>query len=396
MEIKNTKSLKKYNKKAVLTEIINRQPISRAKLSDYLDVSHTTISNLIHELKKEGLIIEKRSQSTGGRPPKLLSFNGDDKYNIAIIFKERVILIGLFNLNNELLERKIIKVTRNSFDIISNKLEKAIDQIFNKKNIQKNNIYGIGGSLPSCYQDSNDKLINSNLAYLPNHNLKRELKEVFDYANIYIENYANIEAFYEWNNKLLRKYNNLLYIVAEDKIGSGLIIDNELYKGSFNKAGSIEHIIVDPNGKKCACGKNGCLVTTSSIKAIEDDFNEALWKGSDTNIEELFESPYDFKKIIKAYLKDEPLSKKIIDNFLKYFSIALANIIKIIDPQAVVLCGLFDEFDETMIDTVHQKVKNSMQDYENSFPTIMKRTIEKNYQLKAINSYIFHQLKTKI
>ena len=396
MEIKNTKTLKEHNKRAILTEIINRQPISRPKLSDYLEVSHTTISNLINELKKQGLVIEKRSDSTGGRPPKLLSFNGENKFTLTLLFKSRVILIGLFNLNNKLLDKQIIKVKKDTFEDIIKQLEEVTKSMISKRNIQAKDIFGVGVSIPGIYQKNSDKVINSNIDYLPNINLKKSLKEVFNYSNIYIDNFANIETFYEWNDHFLRKYNNLLYIIAEDEIDSGLIINNELYRGSFEKAGDIEHLIVNPDGKKCTCGKQGCLITTSSIKAIEDSFNEALWKGAETKIDEMFESPYGYKKIIKAYVKEDPLSKKIIDNSLKYFTIALTNMIKTIDPQTIVLGGLFDEFDDTMVDELNQRLQDLLIDTEDSFPNLLKRKDENNFQLKAINSYIFHQLKTKL
>lgn len=396
MEIKNTKTLKEYNKMAVLSEIINRQPISRSQLSKYLNVSHTTVSNLINELKKQKLIVEKRSDSTGGRPPKLLSFNGDNKFTISLILKERVIIVGLFNLNSRLIEKNIIKVKQNSFEIIINDIKEVVNKLLDQHNIKKSSLNGIGFSIPGSYQETNDKILNKSIKYLPTVYIKNKLEDVFDFTEIYIENHANIEAFYEWNDKFLREYNNLLYIRAGDSIGSGLIIDNKLYRGSFNKAGSLEHFIVDPNGRKCTCGKKGCLITTSSIKAIEDEFNEALWKGENTKIESMFESPFNYKKIIKAYLKDDSLSKKIIDNSLKYFSIALANIIKLIDPEIIILGGLFDEFDETMINEVNRKVKTNIPFGSNSFPAIVKRKKEKNYQLKAINSYVFHKIKTKI
>jgi predicted NBD/HSP70 family sugar kinase len=396
MEIKNTKTLKEHNKRIILTEIINRQPISRPKLSDYLDVSHTTISNLINELKKQGLVIEKRSDSTGGRPPKLLSFNGENKYTLSLLFKSRVILIGLFNLNNNLLDKQIIKVKNDSFEDIMKQLEKVTISMRSTKNIKSKDVLGVGGSIPGIYQKTKDKIINSNIDYLPNLHLKRRLQKTYEFSSIYIDNFANIEAFYEWNDHFLREYSNLLYIIAEDEIDSGLIINNELYKGSFEKAGDIEHLIVNPEGKKCACGKQGCLITTSSIKDIEDNFNEALWKGAETNIDEMFESPYGYKKIIRAYLKEDPLSKKIIDDSLKYFSIAFTNMIKTIDPQTIILGGLFDEFDDTMVDELNHKLQDLLSGNEDSYPNLLKRKDENNFQLKAINSYIFHQLKTKL
>jgi predicted transcriptional regulator len=91
MEIKNSKALKKHNQQTLLSEIIKRQPISRSNLTQHLDVSHTTISYLVKDLMDKGLVVETTADSTGGRPPKLLSFKGDNKYIISISFEERKI-----------------------------------------------------------------------------------------------------------------------------------------------------------------------------------------------------------------------------------------------------------------------------------------------------------------
>jgi len=396
MEIKNTRALKKHNKNAVLTEIINRQPISRSDLSSHLEVSHTTVSNLINELIKEGFIVEKRADSTGGRPPKVLSFKGEHKYIISTVFKERLVLIGIFNMNSKLLEKNIIKVKGDSFVNLSIRISDEIDKILKQYEINKNQIEGMGVSIPGIYQKQSDRVIKSNIGYLNEKHIKENLKNNINFTDLYIENSGQVETFYEWNDKFLRSYNNLTYIFAGDHITSGNIVDKKLYTGSFNKAGAIEHLIVKPDGKECSCGNKGCLNTIISLKAVEDSFNESLWKGAETNIDEMFDSPYVFNKIIKAYLQQDPLSQKIIDHALKYFTIGLSNIINILDPEIIVLGGLFDDFNETMLDNLLESLKNKTKYSIDSLPILKIREKEKNYPLKAVYSYIFQQWKTNI
>ena len=94
MEIKNTKELKKHNKYIVLNEIIQKQPVSRKELSSSLEVSHATISYICKDLIKEGLIAETKSlESTGGRPPKVLEFKGEDMFSVVIELSYQKIII---------------------------------------------------------------------------------------------------------------------------------------------------------------------------------------------------------------------------------------------------------------------------------------------------------------
>ncbi len=396
MEIKNSKALKKHNQYTVLNEILNRQPVSRSSLTQYLEVSHTTISYLVKDLMDKDLVVETTADSTGGRPPKVLSFKGDDKYIISISLEERKISYALYNLNIELIDKTIIDVEGMSFVSIIKKLEKLNKQKNNEFKIDNNNIYGIGVSVPGIYKADKDIIVSSTTHYLNDVSLKEELSKIFEYAPIYIDNDANLSVYYEWSHMLDKKYDNLIYIYVVDGIGSGIIVDNNLYTGSHGNAGEIGHMRVKSNGKKCICGGTGCLETISSIKAIEDDFNLSVDNGEETFLTDLFEYPFNYKEIITGYLNNDSLSKKIINRSTKYFVRALSSIINIFDPQIIVLGGLFDEFNSEMISEIDQKLEVSYFPDKNDKPKIINRRDQPNYQLCAVTSFVFDKWKANI
>ena len=396
MKIKNSKALKQHNQYAILTEIIDNQPISRSDLTKNLDVSHTTVSYLVKDLMKKGLIVESYSDSTGGRPPKLLHFKGDNKYIISLSFEDKIIRFSIFNLNYELVDKTRITVLKDPFRKILNKLDNLTKDKLQENDINENQIYGVGVSVPGIYKKDKDLIISSTAKYLDNIPLRKKLKGIYDYTDIYIENDANLAVYYEWSHKLDKEYNNIIYIYVVDGIGSGIIVENNLYTGSHGNAGEIGHMKVKSKGKKCICGGIGCLETISSVRAIEDDFNEALYKGEESKIEEMFEPTYDYKKIVQAYIKGDPLSKKILNNAIKYFIRALSSIINIFDPQIIVLGGLFDEFNDEMIRYVNNELEKTYFPDKSDRPEIISRREEKNYQLTAITAYVFDQWKANI
>lgn len=381
MKIKSSKALKKYNQHAILHEIINNQPITRAQLTEHLSVSHTTISYLVKDLIKQNLVIETRGDSRGGRPPKVLEFRGENKYIIVVNFEPKIIKLGLFNLNLKLIDKKRITIFKDSFKKIIDKIKKASDKILNENNIKKANIYGTGISIY--------KIINGEIN-LNDQQIKEELKDIFDYTDFYFEKETNLAVFYEWNHSLKRKYKNIIYIEVTDSIKSGMIINNKLYRGSRKKVGQLGQMI---NIIKNADNKHNNIYLNEyfSINTIEDEFNEMYLKGEETKIDKLFEPSFDYKKIIKAYIKEDPLSKKIIDKKLRYFLRTLFNIINLFDPQIVVLGGLFDQFNTEMIDKLTTDLKNSYYTNNNLKLQIIKRNYEKDYKLKAISSYVFEK-----
>ncbi|KXS48424.1 MAG: hypothetical protein BHK79_01735 [Halanaerobium sp. MDAL1] len=393
MEIKNSKALKKHNQQTVLNEIITRQPISRSDLTQYLDVSHTTISYLVKDLMDKDLVVEMTADSTGGRPPKLLSFKGNNKYIISISFEERKIIYSIYNLDIELIDKEIIDVNNEFFGDIIKKIKKVIKFKNQEFDISQEQIFGIGVSVPGIYKENKDLVISSTTHYLGNINLKAELEKIFNYAPIYIDNDANLSVYYEWSHMLDKKYDNLIYVYVVDGIGSGIIVNNSLYTGSHGNAGEIGHMKVKSKGKKCICGDRGCLETISSIKAIEDDFNKAVDNGEITFLTDLFDSPFDYKEIITGYLKNDKLCKKIINRAIKYFVQGLSSIINIFDPQMIVLGGLFDEFNEEMFKKINNRLGSSYFPDESDRPKIINRRDQANYQILAVTSFVFDKWK---
>jgi predicted NBD/HSP70 family sugar kinase len=393
MEIKNSKALKKHNQQTVLNEIITRQPISRSDLTQYLDVSHTTISYLVKDLMDKDLVVEMTADSTGGRPPKLLSFKGNNKYIISISFEERKIIYSIYNLDIELIDKEIIDVNNEFFGDIRKKIKKVIKFKNQEFDISQEQIFGIGVSVPGIYKENKDLVISSTTHYLGNINLKAELEKIFNYAPIYIDNDANLSVYYEWSHMLDKKYDNLIYVYVVDGIGSGIIVNNSLYTGSHGNAGEIGHMKVKSKGKKCICGDRGCLETISSIKAIEDDFNKAVDNGEITFLTDLFDSPFDYKEIITGYLQNDKLCKKIINRAIKYFVQGLSSIINIFDPQMIVLGGLFDEFNEEMFKKINNRLGSSYFPDESDRPKIINRRDQANYQILAVTSFVFDKWK---
>ena len=75
---------------------------------------------------------------------------------------------------------------------------------------------------------------------------------------------------------------NFIMITLGTGLGSGLVVNGELVYGHDGFAGELGHTIVDPDGRKCACGKKGCLETYVSAPGIKRTVFELL--GSETGI----------------------------------------------------------------------------------------------------------------
>lgn len=197
---------------------------------------------------------------------------------------------------------------------------KILENIFSVINTLKkgHKISGIGISIAG-YLRSGYLIDSHNIKNLNNTNFIKDLEENIKERFI-VENDANCFALAE-NSYWKRK--NLVAVIIGTGIGTGIILGGRLYKG---RSGNTEfgHMIIDPSGLRCTCGKKGDFEAWCSGASILKRYKKL--GGKLTTTKEIFKS------------KDK-IAKKIIDETYKYLGISLANIVTALNPELIVLGG---------------------------------------------------------
>ncbi len=142
--------------------------------------------------------------------------------------------------------------------------------------IQKNadsKIEAIGLSLPG-YVDGDSGVIFSspNLPGLNNADIATPLARHFD-AEIRVENDALATTWGEFNCHPDQP-EHMIYIGLGTGIGGGLILNKEPYRGTHGMAMEIGHIVIEPQGRPCGCGKQGCVERYASATGLSISFAE--------------------------------------------------------------------------------------------------------------------------
>ena len=99
--------------------------------------------------------------------------------------------------------------------------------------------------------------------------LRRRLSE-WSGLPVEVDNDAKALAVGEWWRGALRGRQSVMAMVVSTGVGGGLVLDGRLVDGAFGQAGHIGHVIVEPKGRPCACGAQGCLEAEISGPALED------------------------------------------------------------------------------------------------------------------------------
>ena len=155
-----------------------------------------------------------------------------------------------------------------------------------------------------------------------------------------ITNDANAAAIGEKKFGIAKDFKNFIVLTLGTGIGSGIFIDNKLLLGSDSFAGELGHIkIIRENGRKCECGKNGCLesycsangVVKTAIEILNDNPNE---KSILRNIKNL--NSYE---ISKAAENGDSLAKKVFEETGKKIGWACADFAAFSSPEAFIFFG---------------------------------------------------------
>ena len=174
-------------------------------------------------------------------------------------------------------------------------------------------------------------------------NLKNELKIVN--LPVSIDNDANCFGLGEYLLRKDKKIKNLIGITLGTGIGGSLILDGKIYRGSNGFAGEIGHIKVEPDGRKCNCGQNGCLEAYSSGSAIEKKSKE------------IFNEKIEIRTLYKMALKG---NRKVIEIFKEAFEklgIVCAGIIDLLNPDIIVFGGGISNMKDFLLIPIRKSIQ---------------------------------------
>lgn len=163
------------------------------------------------------------------------------------------------------------------------------------------------------------------------------LREQFGLLPVRIANDANGVALAEWRFGAARDVHSFLYVTVSTGIGGGVVIDGSLFEGKNGMAGEIGHVIVEPEGPLCGCGKRGCLEALAAGPAIARRAAQLLAQPPDTSGGQAL--VLTAKAVAQlAAAGNEPARQALIEA-ATYLGRALGNALDVLDLDCVVLGG---------------------------------------------------------
>ena len=146
-------------------------------------------------------------------------------------------------------------------------------------------------------------------------------------------------------------YNNLVALTLGTGVGGGVVIDGEVYHGSQNTAGELGHTVVEPDGRYCGCGNQGCLEAYAGAKNIVERIQEKIATGRSTTLATATKTGTTLtpRMIAEAAQAGDELAIEIFAETGRYIGIALTSIAHILNPQIAIIGGGIAEAGEKLL-----------------------------------------------
>lgn len=241
----------------------------------------------------------------------------------------------------EKIEKRLLsKDKKNIKESINNFIVENVNELREKYRVTE-----IGIAIPgTVYNNEIKKSVNIGIE---NYNIIDELKKYIDLP-IKIRNDAKCAALAEAENGCLKEYKRSIFITLGTGIGGAVIINGKLLDTGRLPGCEFGHMIVQKDGIKCNCGKNGCMEKYASMKILKNNLRDILGLDETTRGEELL-------YIIRNNPDDKKINK-VIDEFIEYLSIGISNLINIFEPEAIGIGGSFVYFSDVLLDRLKENI----------------------------------------
>lgn len=179
-----------------------------------------------------------------------------------------------------------------------------------------------------------------------------------------VTNDANAAAIGEMTYGAARGMRDFIMITLGTGVGSGIVVNGQLVYGSDGFAGELGHTCAVRGGRKCGCGKSGCLETYCSATGVARTAVEMLTTRDDASLlRQIDTAEITSKDVFEAALKGDALAKEIFDFTGRIMGQAFADFVAFSAPEAIVLFGGLAQAGDLLLEPIREAMEANMLPY---------------------------------
>ncbi len=360
--------VKSLNQRAVLLTLLYDGSISRVQLANRTSLSSTTITKLVAELLEQGIVVEESTAEqeerrsgeprSVGRPRTALRLVPDARFAIGIHIGIGLVRVAVADLQAGLVHNQMMKFdTRQPAEAVLSAIAGQVEAVIAASQVDPRRIIGVGiGS--SGLTDHQDGVV----VLAPN--LGWQQVRVKDY----FEQRLNLPAIVDNNVRAMalgeaiygagRGTEVLAFVYGRVGVGAGFVVNGQIYHGSAAGAGEIGHVTILPKGgERCSCGNTGCLETLVSEPALLRQAAQLAQAEPAGLLAEAMRQDPGIESVFAAARQGDPAVLEMLARQSYYLGIALANLVNILNPDLILLGGIFAQGSDLLLPGVETTMR---------------------------------------
>jgi predicted NBD/HSP70 family sugar kinase len=265
-------AIRRHNLALVLDHIHRDGALTRAQLTQRLEVSRSTMGALVADLIELGLVEEvvPTGGSGVGRPSHVVVPHKAGPYVVAIDIDVTQVVTAAVGIGGSVLARTVVRASGEITDPVKiAKLAADLVVQVGGDSGRPGGPVGIGVSIPGTIDRANQRVaVAPNLEWRDVAFVDLLADRLPSFAKIVIGNDADLAVLAEHRRGASRQVDDMVFLLGRVGVGAGIIAGGRPLHGWDGHAGEIGHNVVDPDGPPCHCGKRGCLETYIGERAL--------------------------------------------------------------------------------------------------------------------------------
>ena len=281
------------------------------------------------------------------------------RYCIGVDLGGTNIAIGLIDLDGKvILRKKSVKTNApRPCEAISKDIKDVCEYLCKEQGITLSDVEWIGVATPGIVRSG--VVINAvNLGWTDEK--FGEIVSRMTGRPTFVANDANAAAYAEAKWGCGVGENSLIAVTLGTGIGGGIILDGKIWEGFNGFAAELGHMVIDVGGRRCTCGLRGCLEAYCSATALVHETRRMMKLYPDSLMWEVTKGDIDRadgRTAFTANARGDFAARQVIDDFVNYLAIGIANIINIVQPSVVCIGGGISGQGEELMRPLRERLK---------------------------------------
>lgn len=346
-------SVRRHNLALVLDHLCDQGPRSRAAIAQDTGLTKATVSRLVLELADRGLVREADVvQGQSGRPATLVEAADDRVVALGLEIDVDHLRVCAVDLNGRAHHTRVEAVDNRSVEPRRSitRLAALATDVLDVLDAEGRVAVGASVAVPGLVRDGN-VLVAPNLGWQEVALTELLQRRLGGRAGpLRVDNEANLAALAEAHAEH-HDFETFIFVSAGVGVGAGVVIDNDVFRGAHGFGGEFGHFVVDPEGRRCACGNRGCIETIVGKDHLLRATGHRVRRGAAPGDERWLD------RLVAALSAGDAEARAALDHLGQALAGGLASTVSLFDPEAVVLGGFLTRLAPWIADPIARELE---------------------------------------